>query len=106
MLGQLDCSMSLSPQTAECAWTVGSYASSELANLTESWITTSAASSATVRPTITDEVKHDMQAFVNVVYTEEYYVTEYSDGAAGGAGVAGIWAKTAAVMMVVILLST
>jgi hypothetical protein len=100
ILGQLDCSISQSPQTAACAWTVGSYPSSEVANLAKSWITTPAASSVTILPTITDISSQSSQAFVNVAYQEDYYVTLWSGSPARGAGLAVIWAVVAAVMSV------
>ena len=100
ILGQLDCSISQSPQTAACAWTVGSYPSSEVANLAKSWITTPAASSVTILPTITDISSQSSQAFVNVAYQEDYYVTLWSGSPARGAGLAVFWAVVAAVMSV------
>ena len=95
ILGELDCwltseyaQVSESTQTAACAWTVGSYASSELANLTESWITTKAESSVVVRPTITD-AKNE-KGFVGVQWTEDVYVTKWSDGAVRGSRMSGL----------------
>lgn len=63
--------MSGSPQTAACAWTVGSYPSLEIQNLSNSWITTPAASSAIFSPTIVDSGPYinGVQAFVDINVT-------------------------------------
>ena len=71
-----------------------------MANLTKSWITTPAASSATILPTITDISRHSLQAFVNVAYQEDVYVTYWSGSPARGAGLDVMSAVVAAVMPV------
>jgi hypothetical protein len=68
--------MSQSPRTAECAWTVGSYPSSALANLTNNWITDPARNSVTAFAALTDDDSQTAQVFVDVIYTQDYYVTE------------------------------
>lgn len=70
--------MSRSPRTAKCAWTVGSYPSSALANLTNNWITDPARNSVTAFPALTDDDSQTAtaQVFVDVIYTKEYYVTD------------------------------
>jgi hypothetical protein len=68
--------MSQSPRTAECAWTVGSYPSSALANLTNNWITDPARNSVTAFAALTDDDSQTAQVFVDVIYTKDYYVTE------------------------------
>ena len=79
---------------------MGSYPSSEVADLTKSWITTPAASSVTILPTITDISRHNVQAFVNVAYQEDIYVTQWSGSLVRGAGLNVMWAVVAAVMSV------
>ena len=68
--------MSQSPRTAECAWTVGSYPSSALANLTNNWIIDPARNSVTAFAALTDDDSQTAQVFVDVIYTKDYYVTE------------------------------
>ena len=108
ILGHLDCSISHppspSPQIAACAWTIGHYPSSELANLTNSWITTSADSSATILPTITDKSGRNAQAFVNVAYTRDVYVTKWSDDAVRVCGLARTWKVVATWMVMVVVI--
>lgn len=71
-----------------------------MANLTKSWITTPAASSVTILPTITDISTNNVQAFVNIAYQEDIYVTQWSGSLARGAGLDVMWAVVAAVMSV------
>lgn len=69
VLGQLDCQIWGVPQTAACAWTVGEYPSSEMLNLASSWITTPAASSATVTADFTDGAAYPTGGFASVNVT-------------------------------------
>jgi hypothetical protein len=58
---------------------MGSYPSTEIANLANSWVTTSAASSVTISPTIYvggDGVSSS--GFVDVAYSSTYHSTHYT----------------------------
>ncbi|KAK5946691.1 hypothetical protein PMZ80_000834 [Knufia obscura] len=76
ILGQFDCKISGgsdgdsgSPSTAACAMTIGDYPQSELEDLTKSWISTPAASSASLTATFTDGDVLATQAFTDVTIT-------------------------------------
>lgn len=77
VLGRYDCAVIGTPGWglhAGCAWTVGSYPSSELVSLPKSWITTPAISSQTIFPTMYDDEQSN--AFVDLPYSTKYYVTQ------------------------------
>ncbi|KAJ9501139.1 hypothetical protein H2202_003697 [Exophiala xenobiotica] len=79
ILGQLDCAIDGAYTYAQCAWTMGSYPSTEMANLAKSWVTTPAASSVTIWPTIYAEGDGvSSSGFVGVAYTSTYHVTNYT----------------------------
>ncbi|KIW31287.1 uncharacterized protein PV07_02947 [Cladophialophora immunda] len=79
ILGQLDCAIDGAHTYAQCAWTMGSYPSTEMANLANSWVTTSAASSVTISPTIYAEGDGvSSSGFVGVAYTSKYLITNYT----------------------------
>jgi hypothetical protein len=59
-------------------WIVGDYPSDELKSLATSWITTPAASSVTVSPTITDMPSSSQQAFRDVGYPHSFNFTTSS----------------------------
>jgi len=105
VLGQLDCAVSGSPSTAACEYTIGDYPQSELTNLRNSWITTSAPSSLTSASTFTDGQMLATQVFTEVTVTGTAVpaagtasMTASTTGGEGGSGATASGAGRAAGM--------